>query len=105
MRLSLKSLLFCSLFDWSRAWGLPHCTSILKFQDHLHLPMRLLSAAKVLGGVNKLEKVLGIWHAGTLFYTLSTWGLALAGLYRTRAVFKLAALGIHTTSKVVMRAL
>ncbi|KAM3730942.1 hypothetical protein ACB098_12G124900 [Castanea mollissima] len=63
------------------------------------------TVAKAVGGVSKLEKVLGIWHAGTLFYTLSTWGLALAGLYRTRAVFKLAALGVHTTSKVVMRAL
>lgn len=34
---------------------------------------------KALGGVSKLEKVLGIWHAGKLFYALSTWGLALAG--------------------------
>ncbi|KAL5579766.1 hypothetical protein UlMin_012208 [Ulmus minor] len=60
---------------------------------------------KALGGVNKLEKVLGIWHAGKLFYTLATWGLALTGLYRTRAVLKIAAMGVHTTSKVVMRAL
>ncbi|XWS25156.1 hypothetical protein CRYUN_Cryun27aG0046400 [Craigia yunnanensis] len=60
---------------------------------------------KALGSVNKLEKVLGIWHAGKMFYTLSTWGLALVGLYRTRTVLKLAAMGIHTTSKVVMRAL
>ncbi|XWS25157.1 hypothetical protein CRYUN_Cryun27aG0046400 [Craigia yunnanensis] len=34
---------------------------------------------KALGSVNKLEKVLGIWHAGKMFYTLSTWGLALVG--------------------------
>ncbi|KAL6214972.1 hypothetical protein ACLB2K_014404 [Fragaria x ananassa] len=61
--------------------------------------------AKAMGGVNKLEKVLGIWHAGKLFYALSTWGLALAGLYRTRAVIKLAAMGVHTTTKVLMRAM
>uniref|UniRef100_A0A2N9HLX1 RRP15-like protein n=1 Tax=Fagus sylvatica TaxID=28930 RepID=A0A2N9HLX1_FAGSY len=60
---------------------------------------------KALVGVSKLEKMLDIWHAGKLFYTLGTWGLALAGLYRTRAIFKLAAMGVHTTSKVVMRAL
>ncbi|XVF64591.1 hypothetical protein PTKIN_Ptkin09bG0180800 [Pterospermum kingtungense] len=60
---------------------------------------------KALGSVSKLEKVLGIWHAGKLFYTLSTWGLTLVGLYRTRTVLKLAAMGIQTTSKVVMRAL
>ncbi|CAL5384973.1 unnamed protein product [Camellia sinensis] len=34
---------------------------------------------KALGGMNKLEKMLNVWHAGKLFYTLSTWGLALAG--------------------------
>ncbi|KAJ4850930.1 hypothetical protein Tsubulata_018999 [Turnera subulata] len=60
---------------------------------------------KALGGVSKLEKVLDIWHAGKLFYTLSTWGLALAGLYRSRTVLRLAAMGVHTTSKVVLRAL
>ncbi|GMI82914.1 hypothetical protein like AT1G44770 [Hibiscus trionum] len=60
---------------------------------------------KALGGVSKLEKVLGIWHAGKMFYALSTWGLALVGLYRARTVVRLAAMGIHTTSKVVMRAL
>ncbi|KAJ6307013.1 hypothetical protein OIU78_022166 [Salix suchowensis] len=60
--------------------------------------------AKALVGVSKLEKVFGIWHAGTMFYTLGTWGLTLAGLYRSRAVLRLAAQGIHTTSKVVLKA-
>lgn len=60
---------------------------------------------KALGGVNKLHQMLEIWHAGKLFYALATWGLALTGLYQTRAVLKLAAMGVHTTSKVVMRAL
>ncbi|XP_002513794.2 uncharacterized protein LOC8274107 [Ricinus communis] len=61
--------------------------------------------AKALEGVSKLEKVLDIWHAGQLFYTLATWGLALWGLYRSRAVLKLAAKGVHTTSKAVLRVL
>ncbi|KAL5776968.1 hypothetical protein ACOSP7_009894 [Xanthoceras sorbifolium] len=61
--------------------------------------------AKALDGVSKLEKMLGIWSAGKMFYTLSTWGLALAGLYRSRAVLRLAATGVHATSKVVLRAL
>jgi len=60
---------------------------------------------KALGGMNKVEKMLHVWHAGKLFYTLSTWGLALAGLYRTRAILKIAAMGVHTTSKVVLKAL
>ncbi|XP_059631840.1 uncharacterized protein LOC132274548 [Cornus florida] len=58
-----------------------------------------------LGGMNKLDKMLHVWHAGMMFYTLSTWGLALVGLYKSRAVLRLAAKGIHTTGKVVMRAL
>ncbi|KAG6784177.1 hypothetical protein POTOM_009863 [Populus tomentosa] len=61
--------------------------------------------AKALGGVSKLEKVFDIWHAGTMFYTLGTWGLALAGLYRSRSVLRLAAKGIRATSKVVLKAL
>lgn len=60
---------------------------------------------KSLVGVNKLEKMLSIWHAGKMFYALSTWGLALAGLYRSRAVLKLAVKGVHTTGKLVMRTL
>ncbi|CAL5414523.1 unnamed protein product [Camellia sinensis] len=60
---------------------------------------------KALGGMNKFEKMLHIWHAGTMFCTLATWGLALAGLYNTRAILKLATVGVHTTSKVVMKAL
>ncbi|GLT47097.1 hypothetical protein SLA2020_208160 [Shorea laevis] len=60
---------------------------------------------KALGSIGKMDKIMNIWNAGKTFYMLSTWGLALAGLYRSRAVLKLAAVGIHTTSKVVLRAL
>ncbi|XP_054788895.1 uncharacterized protein LOC129294493 [Prosopis cineraria] len=60
---------------------------------------------KALGGVSKLERVIDIWHAGKMFYALSTWGLALAGLYKSRAVLRLAAKGIHTGGKLALRAL
>ncbi|XP_052203012.1 uncharacterized protein LOC127808488 [Diospyros lotus] len=60
---------------------------------------------KALKRMNKLEKMLNVWHAGKMFYTLSTWGLALVGLYNTRAILKFAAMGVHTTSKVVLKAL
>ncbi|CAK9169045.1 unnamed protein product [Ilex paraguariensis] len=60
---------------------------------------------KALGGMNKLDKMLHFWYAGLMLYSLSTWGLALAGLYQGRAVLKLAAMGVHTTSKVVLKAL
>ncbi|KAG6650248.1 uncharacterized protein LOC122314380 [Carya illinoinensis] len=63
------------------------------------------TVAKAVEGVSKLEKMLGIWHAGKLFYALSSWGLALAGLYRTRTVLKLAAMGVRTSSKVILGAL
>lgn len=60
---------------------------------------------KALGGMNKLEKMVNVWHAGKIFWTLSTWGLALAGFYQTRAVVRLAAMGVHTASKGVLMAL
>lgn len=58
-----------------------------------------------LGGLHKMEKMLNIWNAGMMFYCLSTWGLALAGLYQSRAVLKLAAHGVHKTSTLVLKAL
>ncbi|WCJ44629.1 hypothetical protein M5689_025287 [Euphorbia peplus] len=61
--------------------------------------------AKALAGMSKWEKALDIWHAGQLFYALATWGLAFWGLYRSRAVVKLAAKGVHKTSKIILRAL
>ncbi|XP_050213233.1 uncharacterized protein LOC126664741 [Mercurialis annua] len=61
--------------------------------------------AKALEGVSKWEKVLDIWEAGYMFYTLSTWGLAIWGMYSSRAVLKLAAKGVHKTGKLVLKAL
>ncbi|KAK7373142.1 hypothetical protein VNO80_06540 [Phaseolus coccineus] len=61
--------------------------------------------AKALQGTSKLEKILDIWQAGKLFYTLATWGLALAGLYQSRALLRVAAKGVHTGSKLALKAL
>ncbi|XP_057728853.1 uncharacterized protein LOC130944522 [Arachis stenosperma] len=61
--------------------------------------------SKVLAGTSKLETVFNIWEAGKLFYALSTWGLALAGLYKSRAVLRVAAKGIHSGSKLALKAL
>ncbi|KAL1309904.1 hypothetical protein HN51_052636 [Arachis hypogaea] len=61
--------------------------------------------SKALAGTSKLETVFNIWEAGKLFYALSTWGLALAGLYKSRAVLRVAAKGIHSGSKLALKAL
>lgn len=34
---------------------------------------------KAMEGMNKVEKMVYVWHAGKMFYALSTWGLALVG--------------------------
>ncbi|KAK9062140.1 hypothetical protein SSX86_019326 [Deinandra increscens subsp. villosa] len=71
----------------------------------LYLLTIKLELTKALGGMSKFEKVLEIWHAGQIFYLMATWGLALAGLYQSRAVLRVAARGVHATSKLAMRAL
>ncbi|KAG6408337.1 hypothetical protein SASPL_131342 [Salvia splendens] len=60
---------------------------------------------KALKGMNKLEKMVDIWHAGKLFYTLAMWGLALASLYQGRAILRLATLGVHHSSKAALKIL
>ncbi|KAF8377038.1 hypothetical protein HHK36_030410 [Tetracentron sinense] len=60
---------------------------------------------KALSGMNKVEKMMNVWHAWNMFYALSTWGLALTGLYTHRSIVKAAAKGIKASSKVVLRAL
>ncbi|KAK4429661.1 hypothetical protein Salat_1266700 [Sesamum alatum] len=69
-------------------------------------PVELQKALmKALAGMNKVEKMLNIWHAGKTFYSLATWGLALASLYRGRAILRLATLGLHHSSKLALKAL
>ncbi|KAH6835276.1 elongation factor [Perilla frutescens var. hirtella] len=60
---------------------------------------------KALEGMNKVEKMLNIWHAGKLFYTLAMWGLTLASLYQGRAILRLATLGVHHSSKAALKIL
>ncbi|KAK9096029.1 hypothetical protein Sjap_021526 [Stephania japonica] len=62
------------------------------------------SVATALEGVSKFDKMMKIWHAGQTFYALATWGLALAGLYRHRAILRVAAKGVGATGKLVMKA-
>ncbi|KAL0391737.1 UNVERIFIED_CONTAM: hypothetical protein Sradi_2396500 [Sesamum radiatum] len=69
-------------------------------------PMQLQKALmKEISGMNKVEKMLNIWHAGRMLCTLATWGLALASLYQGRAILKLAALGVHHSTKLALKAL
>ncbi|PIA47346.1 hypothetical protein AQUCO_01400191v1, partial [Aquilegia coerulea] len=63
------------------------------------------TVAKALHSMNKLERMFSIWHAGKMFYALATWGLTLAGLYRHRALVGVAAKGIGTAGKFIMKAL
>ncbi|KAL0369252.1 UNVERIFIED_CONTAM: hypothetical protein Scaly_1144100 [Sesamum calycinum] len=69
-------------------------------------PMQLQKALmKEMSGMNKVEKMLNIWHAGRMLCTLATWGLALASLYQGRAILKLATLGVHHSTKLALKAL
>ncbi|KAK9167612.1 hypothetical protein Scep_002803 [Stephania cephalantha] len=62
------------------------------------------TVATALEGVSKFDKMMKIWHAGQTFYAFGTWGLALAGLYRHRAILRVAAKGVGATGKMVMKA-
>ncbi|KAF6146309.1 hypothetical protein GIB67_003047 [Kingdonia uniflora] len=63
------------------------------------------TVTQALGSMNKLGKMLKVWHAGQIFYILATWGLAFSGLYRHRAVVRLAAKGVGATGKIILKAL
>ncbi|KAG6406025.1 hypothetical protein SASPL_133621 [Salvia splendens] len=80
---------------------------ILANPNSVNLPPLELQKAlmKALKGMNKLEKMVDIWHAGKLFYTLAMWGLALASLYKGRAILRLATLGVHHSSKAALKIL
>ncbi|KAJ8618923.1 hypothetical protein MRB53_015109 [Persea americana] len=60
---------------------------------------------KTLGNMNKWKKMTKVWEAAKIIYALSTWGIALAGLYRHRAIVKAAAKGISASSKVILKAI
>ncbi|XP_031493048.1 uncharacterized protein LOC116259395 [Nymphaea colorata] len=60
---------------------------------------------KAFGHANHKDKIKKLWHAGKILYTLSTWGIALAGLYRHRVLIKAAAKGVGATGKVMLKCL
>lgn len=45
----------------------------------LMMIFEIAALTNALRGMSKFEKMLDIWHAGAMFYTLSTWGIALIG--------------------------
>lgn len=49
----------------------------LTFCVIVHLFAAIAKALKGMG--SKMDKMFEIWHAGLLFYSFATWGLALAG--------------------------
>lgn len=63
------------------------------------------SIASSLGGFKEKSKLKRLWEAGKIIYALSTWGIALASLYRGRAVVKAAAVGVGAASRFVVKAL
>ncbi|XP_008782239.1 uncharacterized protein LOC103701827 [Phoenix dactylifera] len=57
----------------------------------------------VLGGIKDRSKWRNVWEAGKVIYTLSTCGIALAGLYRHRAILKAAARGVGASANLVLK--
>ncbi|TVU45509.1 hypothetical protein EJB05_04998 [Eragrostis curvula] len=45
------------------------------------------------------------WEAGKVIYILATWGVTLAGLYKSRHVIKVAAKGAAVSARFIMKAL
>ncbi|KAG6516287.1 uncharacterized protein LOC121971706 [Zingiber officinale] len=60
---------------------------------------------KAMGVTKDRRKWKDIWEAGKIIYTLSTWGIALAGLYRHRAIVKAAVKGVGASANLVRKAL
>ncbi|KAJ4750786.1 elongation factor [Rhynchospora pubera] len=63
------------------------------------------AVTRAIAGIKERMSLKNIWEAGKVIYSLSTWGIFLAGLYRQRAIVKVAAKGVATTSKFVMKML
>lgn len=70
------------------------------------------SVVRALGGMKNKSKLRFVWEAGKVVYTISSLGLALAGLYHARPILKHArpvlkhtATGVSTVSKLVAKAL
>ncbi|XP_010926427.1 uncharacterized protein [Elaeis guineensis] len=61
------------------------------------------TVTRVLGGIKDRSKWRNVWEAGKIIYTLSTWGIALVGLYRHRAILKAAARGVSASANLVLK--
>lgn len=61
--------------------------------------------ARALGTMKDQRKWRSIWEAGKVIYTLATWGITLVGLYRSRAILKMAAKGAAMSAKFVLKVL
>ncbi|KAL6591076.1 hypothetical protein ACP70R_050129 [Stipagrostis hirtigluma subsp. patula] len=61
--------------------------------------------ARALSTMKDGRKWRSIWEAGKVIYTLATWGITLVGLYRGRAILKMAAKGAAMSAKLVLKML
>lgn len=69
-------------------------------------PMQLQKAvAKALDSMKARWRWSTFWEAGQIIYILATWGITLAGLYKSRHVLKVAAKGAAVSARFVMKAI
>ncbi|XP_066398573.1 uncharacterized protein [Miscanthus floridulus] len=69
-------------------------------------PVQLQKAvAKALDSMKARWRWSTFWEAGQIIYILATWGITLAGLYKSRHVLKVAAKGAAASARFVMKAL
>ncbi|XP_062214868.1 uncharacterized protein LOC133915648 [Phragmites australis] len=68
-------------------------------------PAELQNAvAKALDSIKARWRWSTLWEAGQVIYILATWGITLAGLYKSRHVLKVAAKGAAVSARFVMKA-
>uniref|UniRef100_A0ACD5WAT4 Uncharacterized protein n=1 Tax=Avena sativa TaxID=4498 RepID=A0ACD5WAT4_AVESA len=63
------------------------------------------AVATALSSMTDRKKWISFWEAAKVIYILATWGITIAGLYRSRAVLKMAAKGAVVSTKFIMKAL
>ncbi|XP_051178817.1 uncharacterized protein [Lolium perenne] len=63
------------------------------------------AVATALSSMTDRKKWISFWEAAKVIYILATWGITIAGLYRSRAVLKMAAKGAVVSTKFIMKAM
>ncbi|CAM0875284.1 unnamed protein product [Alopecurus aequalis] len=63
------------------------------------------AVATAVSNMTDRKKWISFWEAGKVIYILATWGITIAGLYRSRAVLKMAAKGAVVSTKFIMKAI